>query len=138
MKLFKYGLQLSLFVIVEIFLFKSYNSADANFHWFTHFFAGTVFALLLMAIITLLTRRAFKLPLLWITLSHLFAMFPDIQFNNAHIAHNVRYDDYFLFHIQSHFMPGRNVTWYVLTMLSLGLYVTAINKIQSNTPSANA
>lgn len=130
MNIVKRYLPFLLFILVELVLFNSYHNSDANFHWFTHFFVGAIFALLIMTAFTTIRRRPSKLPLLWILLAHLFAMFPDIQFSISHVAHNENYDDYFLLHIHSHFIPGRNISWYILTMFSFGLYLTALHKVQ--------
>jgi len=116
------------YVTAELLLFSSYRGHDARFHWFTHFFLGVSVALIIMSIITWRTRKAVKLPLLWLLLAHLLAMFPDILFSVFNIAHSTNWTDFFLLHIQSHFIPGRNITWYFIFIISLGLYLWVINK----------
>jgi hypothetical protein len=111
-------------VAVEVALFLSYRGHDAKFHWFTHFFVGASVALLLMAAVTLRTRRAVPLPLVWPLAGHLFAMFPDLLFN-AGVAHE-RWMDVFLGHISTHFVPGRNLTWYVVFLACLAAYLAAV------------
>ncbi len=113
---------LTLYTAAEVLLFISYRNHDARFHWFTHFFVGAIVALLIMSVIAWLTKRPIRLPLLWPLLAHLFAMFPDFLFSFKFIAHE-RWMDLFLFHISSHFVPGRNITWYVLFISTVGLYL---------------
>ncbi len=111
-------------VAVEVALFSSYRGHDAKFHWFTHFFVGASVALLAMAGVALRTRRAVPLPLVWPLAGHLFAMLPDVVFN-AGVAHE-RWMDVFLGHISSHFVPGRNLTWYVVFLACLAAYLAAV------------
>lgn len=54
---------------------------------------------------------------------HLFAITPDLLFA-AGIAHR-RWMDIFLGHVGSHFVPGRNLTWYVVFLASLAAYLVA-------------
>jgi hypothetical protein len=111
-------------VVVEVALFLSYRGHDARFHWFTHFFVGASVALLLMAAVTLRTRRPVPLPLVWPLAGHLFAMFPDVLFN-AGAAHE-RWMDVFLGHVSTHYVPGRNLTWYVVFLACLAAYLAAV------------
>ncbi len=113
-------------VVVEIGLFLSYRVHDARFHWFTHLFVGASAALVLMSVATLTTRRPVAYPLAWPLLGHLFAMTPDLLFVGG-IAHQ-RYMDLFLGHIRAHFVPGRNLTWYVVFLVSLALYLFVIDR----------
>ena len=113
-------------VLVEVALFLSYRDHDARFHWFTHFFVGASLALLVMAMITTCTRRPVPYPLLWPILGHLYAMLPDFLFIGG-IAHQ-RWMDVFLGHIWTHFVPGRNVTWYLVFVTSLALYLIALDR----------
>ncbi|HEV2767407.1 MAG TPA: hypothetical protein VGV63_06860 [Acidimicrobiales bacterium] len=122
------GLRLCLWcvlaVAVEVALFSSYRGHDAKFHWFTHFFVGASMALLAMAGVALRTRRPVPVPLVWPLAGHLFAMLPDVLFNVG-IAHQ-RWMDLFLGHISSHFVPGRNLTWYVVFLACLAAYLAAV------------
>ena len=111
----------ALAVLVEIALYASYEGHDARFHWFTHFFVGASTALLVMAVVAWRTRRAVPLPLIWPVLGHLFAMTPDFLFT-AGIAHR-RWMDVFLGHISTHFVPGRNLSWYLVFAGCLALYL---------------
>lgn len=63
-------------------------------------------------------------PLVWPVTAHVFAMFPDLLFT-AGIAH-YWWMDLFLGHISTHFVPGRNLTWYLIFLTALGLYLTVL------------
>jgi hypothetical protein len=108
-------------VIVEVGLYFSYQHHDARFHWFTHFFVGASAALVVMAAVTWRTHRPVPLPLVWPVLAHLFAMTPDFLFT-AGTAHR-RWMDLFLGHVSTHFVPGRNLTWYLVFAVTSGLYL---------------
>lgn len=123
------ALLVAAFIAVELLLLLTYRGHDARFHWFTHFFVGASAALIIMSIITWRTGKAARLPLLWILLAHLFAMFPDILFSAFNIAHDTSWTDFFLLHIRAHFIPGRNITWYLIFITSLGLYLRIIEKL---------
>ncbi len=110
-------------VAAEAFLYLSYQAHEARFHWFTHFFVGGTVALLAMTVWVVQERRPVPLPALWVVLGHLVAMFPDFLFN-AGVAHR-RWMDVFLAHLTSHFVPGRNLTWYAIFLLALAAYLTA-------------
>lgn len=111
---------------VEVALYVSYRGHDARFHWFTHFFVGASAALVVMAAVTLRTGRPVPYPLAWPVLGHLFAMAPDLAFT-AGVAHQ-RWMDVFLGHVSTHFVPGRNLTWYILFLASLALYLVAVDR----------
>jgi hypothetical protein len=116
-------------VVVEIALYLSYRGHDARFHWFTHFFVGSAVALLLMSAVALRTRRPVPLPLVWPMLGHLYAMFPDFLFTGGHIAHE-RWMDVFLGHVSTHFMPGRNLTWYVAFLAAMALCLGVLHRVR--------
>lgn len=111
----------ALAVGVEVVLYVSYFAHEARFHWFTHFFVGASAALVVMTVIAWRTRRPVPLPLVWPILGHLVAMFPDFLFE-AGIAHR-RWMDVFLGHLSTHFIPGRNWTWYGVFLVCLALYL---------------
>ncbi len=111
-------------VLMELGLYLSYRGHDARFHWFTHLFVGASVALVVMAAVTAHTGRAVPYPLVWPLLAHLFAMTPDLLFA-AGGAHQ-RWMDVFLGHISSHFIPGRNLTWYAVFLAALALYLFAV------------
>lgn len=114
--------------LVELALYLSYRGHDARFHWFTHFFVGASSALLIMAVLAQRTGQPVPLPLAWPLVGHVFAMIPDFLFV-AGIAHR-RWMDVFLGHVSSHYVPGRNVTWYLVFSLSLGLYLAALARVK--------
>jgi hypothetical protein len=114
--------------VVEIGLHLSYRGHDARFHWFTHFFVGASAALLAMAVVTARTGRPVAYPLVWPLLGHLFAMAPDLAFAGG-VAHR-RWMDVFLGHISTHFVPGRNLTWYAVFLVSLAVYLVFFDRSQ--------
>ncbi len=116
-------------VVVEIGLYLSYRGHDARFHWFTHFFVGSAVALLVMSAVALRTHRPVPMPLVWPLLGHLYAMFPDFLFSGGHIAHE-RWMDVFLGHVSSHFVPGRNLTWYVVFLAAVALYLVILDRVR--------
>ena len=119
-------------VIVEVALFFSYRGHDARFHWFAHFFVGATVAFLVMALIAHRRRRPVRYPLVWPVLGHLVAMFPDLLFAGGQ-AHEP-WMDLFFGHIRTHFVPGRNLTWYALFLAAVGLYLLQIHAIRDEDP----
>lgn len=117
-------------VAIEVALYWSYLGGDGPFHWFTHFFAGTSFALLVMTLVSVRTRRPVPVPLLWLVMGHLAAMGPDLLFVNE-MAHQ-RWMDVFVGHNVTHFMPGRNLTWYAIFLVGLAAYLSVIGRGSSN------
>lgn len=114
---------------VEIGLYLSYQGHDARFHWFTHFFVGTSAALLVMAVRTLRSRRPVSYPFVWPVAAHLVAMTPDLLFA-AGKAHET-WMDLFLGHVSSHYVPGRNLTWYAVFLVCLAGYLFAVDRIRT-------
>ncbi|MDQ3570524.1 MAG: hypothetical protein M3396_07870 [Actinomycetota bacterium] len=115
-------------VLGEIGLYASYRGHDARFHWFTHFFVGASLALVVMALVAARTRRPVPLPLVWPLLGHVVAMFPDFLFAGG-IAHQ-RWMDVFLGHISTHFVPGRNLTWYLVFLACLAAYLAVLDRLR--------
>jgi hypothetical protein len=115
-------------VLVEIALYASYRGHDARFHWFTHFFVGASAALLVMALVAGRIRRPVPLPLVWVLLGHVLAMAPDLLFIGG--AAHQRWMDVFLGHLRTHFVPGRNVTWYVVFLACLALYLAVVDRLR--------
>lgn len=124
----KHILFLGVYVFIEIVLYLLYDKYDALFHWLTHYFIGAIFALVIMSIVAGRTKKPIRLPLLWILLGHIVAMFPDILFSVFKIAHE-SWMNVFLFHIDGHFIAGQNTTWYVLFLLSVAIYLYVIYKL---------
>jgi len=58
-------------VVVEILLYRRLQQGDGTFHYFTHFFAGASFALVLMTLAARRWRRPVRLPLLAVLAGHL-------------------------------------------------------------------
>jgi pimeloyl-ACP methyl ester carboxylesterase len=114
-------------VVAEIGLYHSYRGHDARFHWFTHFFVGATVVLLVGAVYAWRAGRPVRLPLLWILGAHAFAMFPDFLFQ-AGIAH-YRWMDLFLGHISSHFLPGRNLTWFLVATAALAIHLITLDRL---------
>lgn len=114
-------------VLGEVGLYASYRGQDARFHWFTHFFVGSSVALVAMAVVAARTRRPVPSPLVWPFLAHVVAMFPDFVFT-AGIAHE-RWMDGFLGHISTHFVPGRNLTWFVVFLVALAAYLAVLARL---------
>lgn len=116
-------------VAAEVSLYLSYEGHDARFHWFTHFFVGASVALLAMAWMAWRRGHPVPLPLLWPLLAHLLAMTPDLLFTSG-IAHR-RWMDVFLGHVSTHFVSGRNLTWYLVFAASLALYLAVLDRLVS-------
>ncbi len=110
--------------VAEVGLYLSYRGHDARFHWFTHLFVGASVALAAMAVVVERTGRPVSYPMMWPLLAHIFAIVPDLLFIGG-IAHR-RWMDLFLGHVSTHFVPGRNVSWFVLFLASLAAYFVAV------------
>lgn len=121
-------------VVIEGLLYAAYQGSDARFHWFTHFFVGASFALVVMSLAAWRTRRPVRAPLAWIVAAHVYAMFPDFLFD-AGIAHR-RWMDVFLAHISSHFLPGQNFTWYAVFIASAGIYLAVLDGLRTRADTA--
>lgn len=113
--------------VAEIALFLSYRDHDAEFHWFAHFYVGASVALLLMSLVAWRRARPVRFPLFWIIGVHVCAMFPDLLFLGG-IPHQ-HWMDVFLGHITVHYIPGANLTLFVIFMASFAVYLGAISRI---------
>ena len=120
--------QLVLFATAEVLLYLSYQHHDTRFHWFLHFFVGTSAAFGVMTLITYWSNRTILFPFLWLLVGHVIAMFPDILWSAELLPHQA-WMDIFVLHIFSHFIPGRNWTWYVIFLLCLALYLYVRQKV---------
>ncbi|MDE0805392.1 MAG: alpha/beta fold hydrolase [Acidimicrobiales bacterium] len=114
-------------VLAEIGLYHSYRGHDARFHWFTHFFVGATVVLLIGSVYAWRTHRPIRLPLLWILGAHVYAMFPDFLVQ-AGVAH-YRWMDLFLGHISTHFVPGRNLTWFLVAAVALAVHLVTLDRL---------
>lgn len=121
-------------VVVEILLYLRYQQGDGTFHYFTHFFAGASFALVLMTLAARRWRRPVRLPLLAVLAGHLFAMAPDLLYIDS-VAH-ARWMDAFVAHNISHFLPGRNISWYVVFLAAMTLYLVSAPRGRHQDPLA--
>ena len=111
---------------LEVQILLSYGAKDAGFHYLAHFFAGASFALLVMALVAWRRGRPVRLPLLWVILAHLFAMAPDFAFLDG--APHEHWMDVFLGHITIHFIPGANLTLFVVFAASLAVYLAVLDR----------
>lgn len=123
-----HGAGATLLVVTEVALYLSYRGHDARFHWFTHFFVGAAVALVAMAVTTARTRRPVRYAALWILAAHLVAVAPDLLFVGG-IAHE-RWMDLFLGHISTHLVPGRNLTWLLVLIVSLAAYLATLDAVR--------
>jgi hypothetical protein len=118
-------------VAAEALLYLGYPAHLARFHWFAHFFVGASVALSVLTVWTLEQRRRPPLPILWVAVGHLVAMFPDVLFALG-IAHH-RWMDGFLGHLTSVRVPGGLTTWYCVFLLLLAVYLAADVRVQAAT-----
>jgi hypothetical protein len=44
--------------------------------------------------------------------------------------------DLFLGHISTHFVPGRNLTWYLVFLAALGLYLLVLSRLPDRSRAA--
>lgn len=117
--------QLVVLVVAEVLLFASYGAHDAQFHWATHFLVGLAFASWWCLVRLLLSGAPGPRFLLMTVLGfHLYAMLPDLLFRGG-VPH-YRWMDVFLGHVAAHYVPGRDLTWFVVAALSSGLFVAAL------------
>jgi len=114
--------------VIEIALYASYQGEDGRFHWFTHFFVGAAFALVVMTLVAKRTARPVRLPLVWLLVGHLVAMAPDFAFLEG-MAHG-RWMDVFLAHVSSHYVSGRNWTWYAVFLTALAAYLVVVDSLR--------
>jgi len=115
--------------VAELALYASYQGEDGRFHWFTHFFVGTAVALVAMALVAKAKGQPVRLPFVWLLLGHLVAMAPDFAFVEG-VAHG-RWMDVFLAHVSSHYIVGRNWTWYAVFLAALGAYLLVVDSVRS-------
>lgn len=113
---------------VEVLLYERYGTHEASFHWFTHLYVGGATALLVLSGLTLLRRRQLPYPAVWVMLGHIVAMIPDLLFTLLDVAHR-RWMDVFLGHLSTHFVPGRNVTWFAVFALAVTAYVISVERV---------
>ncbi len=122
---------------VEVLLYERYGAHEASFHWFTHLYVGGAAALLVLSGLTLLRRRQAPYPAVWVVLGHIVAMVPDLLFTLRDMAHRP-WMDIFLGHLSTHFVPGRNATWFTVFALSVGAYVLSVERVGGEAPRGPA
>ncbi len=81
-----------------------------------------------MSFWALRTRRPVSYPFVWPAAAHVFAMTPDLLFAAGKL--HEPWMDLFLGHVSSHYMPGRNLTWYVVFLVCLAGYLAAVDRIR--------
>lgn len=118
-----------LVIAVERYLFLHFQPHDPRSGWLVHFFIGATVGLVGMMVWLVEERRPVPLPVLWILIGHLLAMFPDLLFA-AGIAHR-HWMDAFLGHLISHRVPGGTVVWYAVFLVALGAYLALDVRIRS-------
>jgi len=116
--------------VVEVALYASYQGEDASFHWFTHLLVGMAAALVVMTLVAKGTRRPVPAPFVWVLAGHLVAMAPDFAFLEG-VAHG-RWMDLFLGHVSSHYIEGRNWTWYAVFLAALGAYLLVVHSLRAS------
>ena len=122
------GLGCAAGLVVEVLLYLSYRHHEARFHYFTHLYMGAAAALVVMTAVPARLGRPVPVPLAWPVLGHLVAMLPDPLFALGR-AHE-RWMDAFLGHLSSHFVPGRNLTWYLVFLAALGAYLVVLDRLR--------
>lgn len=119
------AVQLVVLVAAEVLLLRSYGAHDARFHWATHFLVGLAFAALWCLARLVLTGAPGPRWLLMTVLGfHLYAMLPDLLFRGG-VPH-YRWMDVFLGHVAAHYVPGGDLTWFVVAAVCSGLYAAAL------------
>lgn len=119
--------QLGVLVLAEWLLFRNYDSYEALFHWSTHFLVGIVFtALVLTARLLLQGRPRPRYLLLSVLGFHLLAIVPDLLFRGG-AAHSP-WMDVFLAHLAVHYLPGGELSWLVIALLTTASYVLFLTR----------
>ena len=113
-------------IAVEVWFLGKYAAAAASWHWYVHFFAGATCALILMAWWSWRHRRAVSFPLVWILLAHVYAAAPDLVIPE-NIPHKP-WQEVFLGHLASHYLPGRGLSWLVVFAIALGGYLLILDR----------
>ncbi len=113
---------------VEVLLYERYGAHEASFHWFTHLYVGGAAALLVLSGLALLRRRVSPYPVVWVVVGHVVALVPDLLFTLRDMAHRP-WMDIFLGHLWTHFVPGRNATWFAVFALAVTAYVLSVERV---------
>ncbi len=113
-------------VAVEVWFLGKYAAEAASWHWYVHFFAGATLALVLMAWWSWRHRRAVPFPLVWVLLAHFYAAAPDLVIPE-NIPHKP-WQEVFVGHLASHYLPGRGLSWLVVFAVALGGYLRTVDR----------
>ena len=119
------GWQFGVLVVIETVLFRFYNDAESPFHWATHFLVAVAFtALVLLAWLLLTGAPGPRFLLLPVIGFHVFAAAPDLLFLVG-IPH-FGWDDIFLGHVASHYLPGGLTSWLIVALLCWAAYLAVL------------
>ncbi len=110
-------------------LYVTYQAHEARYHWFTHFFIGASVGLIAMSVWIAEEKRRVPYPAIWIFAGHAVAMAPDFLFAFG-IPHQ-RWMDVFLGHLSALSVPGHNLTWYAVFLVTLAGYLTADARLRA-------
>ena len=113
-------------IVLEVWFLGKYAAQAASWHWYVHFVAGATLALVLMTRWSWHHRRAVPFPLVWLVLAHFYAAAPDLV-----IPENVPHkpwQEVFVGHLASHYLPGRGLSWLVVFAVALAGYLLALNR----------
>ena len=110
-------------IVILGVLLGVYISLAVQIHFFLHLFLGGTTALLVATAIGLRTGW-FPPWLPLITIGAVVNAIPDVLYLYFHVAHRP-WMDIFTWHIETHFMPGFPVSWYLLFLLALAAYFVA-------------
>ena len=111
-------------VAAEVWFLGKYAAEAASWHWYIHFFAGASVALVVMTWWSWRHRRAVPFPLGWVLLAHFFAAAPDLVIPE-NIPHKP-WQEVFVGHLASHYLPGRGLSWLVLFAAALAGYLVTL------------
>lgn len=120
-------------VAVEVWFLGKYAAEAASWHWYVHFFAGATLALVLMTWCSWRRRRAVPFPLVWVLLAHFYAAAPDLVISE-NVPHKP-WQEVFVGHLASHYLPGRGVSWLVVFAVALGGYLFTLDRRTATPPT---
>ncbi len=108
---------------ILVVLLGVYLSLAVQIHFFLHLLLGGTVALLVATAIGL-GSGWFPPWLPLITIGAVVNAVPDVLYLYFHVAHEP-WMDVFTWHVETHFMPGFPVSWYLLFLLALAGYFVA-------------
>lgn len=111
-------------IVAEVWFLGKYAAEAASWHWYIHFFAGATVALVAMTWWSWRRRRTVPFPLAWVLLAHFFAAAPDLVIPE-NIPHQP-WQEVFVGHLASHYMPGRELSWLVVFAAALAGYLLTL------------